>query len=44
MTRNFIKLENTTENENKYHDLRSRSQRKDGNVSKTFAFAPHHCF
>lgn len=32
-------MSNTTmNNENKYHDLRPRSQKKDGNISKTFAF------
>ena len=30
------------ENENKYHDLRPRSQRKDGNISETFASFFHH--
>ena len=31
-------LNTMTEDENKYHDLRPRSQRKNGNISKTFAF------
>ena len=31
-----------TKSENKYHDLPTRSQRKDGKMSKTFAFDFHH--
>ena len=32
----------STENESKYHDVRLRSQGKDGDISKTFAFVFHH--
>ena len=31
-------LNTMTGNENKYHDLRPESQRKDENISETFAF------
>ena len=31
-------LKSMRENENKCRDLRKRSQKKDGNISKTFAF------
>ena len=31
-----------TENENEYHDLRRRSQKKDGNINETFASVFHH--
>ena len=31
-----------TENETKCHNLRPRSQRKDGDISQIFAFAFHH--
>ena len=34
-------LNTTTKNENKYRDLLSRSQRKDENVSETFAYVLH---
>ena len=37
-----IMLNAMTTNENKYHDLQPRSQRKGGNITKTFAFVFHH--
>ena len=38
--RNFIVLNTLMESENKYHDL--RPQKKDGNISETFAFVFHY--
>ena len=40
MDRNFIVLNTLMESENKYHDL--RPQKKDGNISETFAFVFHY--
>lgn len=37
-----LTLNTLTENENKYHELRPKSQRKDENVSKYFVFVFHH--
>ena len=34
-------LNTMTKSEKKYHDMRARSQRKDGNISETFVFFYH---